>query len=179
MKSLKEKFNKEITQNLKKEMGVKNVNAVPKITKVTVNTGIGRFMADQKAQEEIVRDLTLITGQKPKASGAKQAIAGFKIREGQIVGYSVTLRKQRMFDFLEKFINTALPRTRDFRGIDKKCVDLNGNLNIGIKEQIVFPEIAHENIRVIFSLQVVISSTAKNKQEGEMLFSAIGIPFKK
>jgi len=175
---LQEKYNKEVIGALKKEFGYKNTLAVPKIDKVVVNTGIGRFMQDEKAVEEIVGDLTAITGQRPVFREAKKAISGFKIRQGLKVGLSVTLRGTRAYDFIERFIKLALPRSRDFRGIESKSVDQNGTLNYGVKEQIIFPEISHENIRNIFGLQVTVKTTAKNQKEGMELFKKLGFPIK-
>jgi len=177
--SLQEKYKKEVIPEMKKIFGYKNNLAVPRIEKATVNVGIGKFNQDEKAVEEIVSDLALITGQKPVFTKAKKAIAGFKIRQGLKVGLKVTLRGQRMYDFIERLIFLALPRSRDFRGIDQKSVDQNGNLSIGIKEIIIFPEISHENIRNIFGLEVTITTTAKTQKEGMTLFRLLGFPIKK
>ena len=162
-----------------KKFGYKNTMAVPRIEKVVINTGIGKFLQDEKALEEIVKDLSLITGQNPAFTQAKKAISGFKIRQGLKVGLIVTLRGQRAFNFIERLISLALPRSRDFRGIEQKSVDEYGNLNIGVREQIIFPEISHENIRNIFGLQITVKTTAKNRKEGLELFKSLGFPIKK
>jgi large subunit ribosomal protein L5 len=179
MTRLQQKYQKEVLGALKEKLGYKNSLAVPRIEKVMINTGIGRFMQDEKAVEEIVRDLALIAGQKPVFTQAKKAISGFKIRQGLKVGLMVTLRGQRAFDFIERLISLALPRSRDFRGLEQKSVDSHGNLNIGLKEQIIFPEISHENIKNIFGMQVTIKTTAKNHKEGLELFRLMGFPIKK
>jgi large subunit ribosomal protein L5 len=178
MTRLQEKYKKEVVPAMKEKFGYKNVLAIPRIEKVTINTGIGKFLADEKAVEEIVKDLTLISGQKAVFTQAKKAISGFKIRQGLKVGVMVTLRGRRAFDFVERLISLALPRSRDFRGLEQKSVDERGNLNIGLKEQIIFPEISHENIRNIFGMQVTIKTTAKTHQEGLELFKLMGFPIK-
>lgn len=164
---------------LKQQLGLKNEMAAPKIVSAVLNTGIGRFLKDEKAKEEIFRDLKYISGQKPKECPAKKAIASFKTRKGLVVGYKVTLRGERMFDFLHRLLGIVLPRTKDFRGIDPNSIDNAGNLSIGIKEQLAFPEIAQENVRIIFGLQVSVKTSAKNKEEAMALFKAMGFPFKK
>jgi large subunit ribosomal protein L5 len=178
MTRLQEKFKKEVVPAMKEKFGYKNNLAIPKIEKVVINTGIGKFAADEKAVEEIIKDLTLIAGQKPVFTQAKKAISGFKIRQGLRVGMMATLRGRRAFDFVERLISLALPRSRDFRGLEQKNVDEHGNLNIGLKEQIIFPEISHENIRNIFGMQVTIKTTAKNHIEGLELFKLMGFPIK-
>lgn len=176
---LQEKYKKEIIPGMMEKMGYKNKMAVPRIEKVVINTGIGRFLQDEKAVEEIARDMGSITGQKASFTQAKKAISGFKIRQGLKVGQVITLRSQRAYDFIERLINLALPRSRDFRGIDEKSIDSYGSLNLGIKEQIIFPEISHENIRIIFGLQVTVKTTAKSHKEGLELFRSLGFPIKK
>jgi len=175
---LQEKYKKEVIPKMKEEFGYSNDLAVPKIEKVVVNTGIGRAVRDEKLREEIVHHLALITGQKPAFRPARKSIAGFKIREGMIVGLKVTLRGKRMYDFLERLIKIALPRSRDFRGIPEKCIDKNGNLNVGIKEQIIFPEISAESAKNIFGLEINVVTTAKTHQEGVALFKYLGFPIK-
>lgn len=176
--SLQEKYRKQVVPQMREKFGYKNDLAVPKIEKVIVNTGIGRVLKEEKIQEEITRDLSLITGQKPSPRPAKKAIAAFKTRKGMLVGLSVTLRGQRMYDFLERLIHIALPRSRDFRGLPEKSIDQKGNLTIGIKEQIIFPEISAESARNIFGLEVTVVTTAKNRQEGVELLRLIGFPIK-
>lgn len=149
-----------------------------KIEKVVINIGLSRALKDEKFMEIALRDLALITGQKPKTTLAKKSIANFKIRKGQIIGAIVTLRGKRMHDFLGRLINVALPRTRDFRGIDLKSLDKNGNLTIGIKEHIVFPEISGEEIRNIFGFEITIVVKTKNKEEAIALYKSFGFPIK-
>ena len=176
--NLKEKY-QEILPQLKKELSIDNDLAVPAIDRVVVNAGIGKYRNNDVAVEEIQDHLAKITGQKPVATLARQSIASFKIRQGMIVGYKVTLRKQRMWDFLTKFIYLALPRVRDFRGLSPKAIDSNGNFTAGVKEQIIFPELANENIKNIFGLEVCVVTTAKSKKDGERLLTLLGFPFKK
>lgn len=162
--------------NFRENFGLKNAMAVPRIMKTVVNVGIGKSLKDQKKVDEIVESLRVITGQKPVLARAKKAIAGFKIREGQEVGVRVTLHGKRMWDFLDRLVHIALPRVRDFRGIPKSAVDQSGNLNIGIHEHLVFPEIVPEKVQHTFSFQVNVVTTAKDRKEGEALFRALGFP---
>ena len=155
----------------------KNPMRVPRIVKVVVNTGVGRIK-DEKQLQEIVKMLTLITGQKPSWRSAKKAISSFKTRIGQLIGYAVTLRGKRMYDFLERLINIALPRERDFRGLDSKSFDKFGNLTIGIKEHIVFPEIIGEDYKFLFGLEVTVVTNAKKREEGIELLKSLGFPIK-
>ena len=150
---------------------------VPKIVKVVINTGVGRIK-DEKQLQEIVKMLTLITGQKPSWRPAKKAISSFKTRIGQLVGYAVTLRGKRMYDFIGRLINIALPRERDFRGLDPKSFDKFGNLTIGIKEHIVFPEIIGEDYKFLFGLEVTVVTNAKKREEGIELLRMMGFPIK-
>jgi len=159
--------------------GLKNKMAVPRILKATLNSGIGKWRQEQKAIEEIEKDLTMIAGQKAVFTRAKKAVASFKTRIGQPLGIRVTLRGRRMYDFLDHLISLALPRTRDFRGLPKKSVDDEGNLNIGIKEQIVFPEISHENVRTIFGFEIAVTTNAGNQEQGLELFRLLGFPIEK
>jgi large subunit ribosomal protein L5 len=179
MSDLKQKYIKEVIPKMKERFGYKNNLAVPKIEKVIVNIGIGSSaLKDEKAQEMISKDLTLITGQKPVPTLAKKAISSFKTRKGMVVGLKVTLRGKRMFDFVSRLINVALPRTRDFRGLSSKSVDEGGNLTIGIKEHIIFPEISTEDVKKIFSLEVTVVTKAKEKEEALELFKLMGLPIK-
>lgn len=163
---------------LKKELGVKNKMAVPHLTKVVVNSGTGK--AKDKKRNELVADrLARITGQKASPRGAKQSIASFKVRQGDIVGFSTTLRGQRMYDFLDILINVSIPRIRDFKGYDEKIVDEIGNLTLGIKEHVVFPQTADEELKDVFGFAITIVTTAKNKKDAVAFFKAIGFPFKK
>lgn len=167
-----------ILQKLQKELGINNVLALPKIQKVVANAGLGRALKDEKFLEVALRDLGLITGQKPKVTLAKKSIAGFKTREGVGVGAMVTLRGVRMYDFIARLINVALPRTRDFRGIGIKSLDKNNNLTIGIKEHIVFPEVSGEEVKNIFGFEVTLVIKAKSKAEALALYRALGFPIK-
>ena len=176
--NLLEKYKKEIVPAMVKKFDYDNVMATPKITKVVVNCGVGRFR-DDKQREDIVKYLTAITGQKPSPRPAKKAIASFKTRVGLVVGYQVTLRGTRMYDFISRLVNLALPRTRDFRGLDEKSFDKNGNLTIGIKEHIVFPEMIGEDYKFLFGLEVTIVTTAQKREEGMELIKLIGFPIKK
>ena len=172
-----EKYKKEVIPAMREKFGYKNVMSVPKIAKVVVNSGVGRIR-DAKQQEEIQKYLALITGQKPAPRPAKKAIASFKTRQGLIIGYQVTLRGRRMYDFISRLINIALPRTRDFKGLDLKSFDASGNLTVGIKEHIVFPEIVGEDYRFLFGLEVTIVTTAKRREEGVELLRLMGFPVK-
>ena len=163
---------------LKKELGIENVMALPKVEKVVVNSGVGRAIKDEKLLDMIVRELTMITGQKPVLTKAKQSIANFKTREGMVVGVKVTLRGSRMYDFISRLVNIALPRTRDFRGFDQRLIDAGGNLTIGIKEHIVFPEILTEDIRNIFGFEVTIVVKVRSKAQALALYRALGFPIK-
>lgn len=160
-----------------KRFGYKNIMAVPRIKKVVLNTGVGK-LRDEKQREEVIRFFTLIAGQKPSLRPAKKAIASFKTRKGLVIGYQATLRGKRMYDFISRFINIALPRTRDFRGIDVKSFDGNGNLTIGIREHIVFPEMIGEDYHFLFGLEVTITTTAKKREEGVELLKLMGFPIK-
>ena len=167
-----------ILQKLQKELGIKNILALPNLQKVVVNVGLGRAVKDEKFLEVALRDLGLITGQKPKITLAKKSIANFKTREGAPIGAMVTLRGKRMYDFISRLINIALPRTRDFRGIGAKSLDKNNNLTIGVKEHIVFPEVSGEEIKNIFGFEISLVIKAKNKDEAMALYKAMGFPIK-
>lgn len=177
MESVKDKI-KNSAKQLKDTLGVKNVMALPRLVKVVITSGTGSSK-DKKRNELVADRLKKITGQKPSARGAKKSIATFKLREGDVVGFAVTLRGKRMYDFLDKLINVAFPRTRDFRGIDVKNIDNMGNLTIGIKEHTIFPETTDEDLKDVFGLGITIVSTASNKKDAEPFFRAVGIPFKK
>lgn len=169
-------YSEKVIPALKKELGIENPMAVPRIGKVVVNVGTGKVLKDTKRVEEIIASLEAITGQKVLQTKARKAIAGFKTREGLEVGARVTLHGKRMWDFLDRLFNVALPRVRDFQGIPRSAIDQGGNCNLGIKEHMVFPEIVAEKVQHVFSFQVNIVTTAKNKQQGEMLFRALGLP---
>lgn len=164
---------------MQKQFKLPNVMAVPRVEKVTVNVGVGRLTKDDKALERIANDIKMLAGQQPVYRNAKKSIASFKIREGVPVGISVTLRGRRMYDFIDRLTNIALPRSKDFRGIDQKNFDARGNLNLGLKESSIFPELNYENIKDIFSLQVTVTTTAKSKEEGVALLKGLGFPIQK
>lgn len=163
--------------------GYANNLAVPKLKKIVVNVGVGRLSQqahfEEKILPEIMKELSLITGQKPQITAAKKSIAGFKVRQGQIMGMKTTLRRQRMYHFLERLIDIALPRLRDFRGISLKNIDNNGNFSIGFKEQMIFPEINPETSKFDFGLEITIVSNAKKKEEAIELYRQLGLPLKK
>lgn len=184
MLRLKDKYQKQVIPAMKQKFGYRNDMVVPKIEKVVVNTGfggkiIGKTKEEQKKiQEFILNDLTLITGQRPILTKARKSISGFKVRKGMAIGAKVTLRKKRMYDFLERLIYIGLPRSRDFRGIDQKSIDREGNLTIPIKEHIAFPEISPEKTKFIFGFEITVVTTAKTKEEGLELLKLLGFPIK-
>ncbi|HXK40936.1 MAG TPA: 50S ribosomal protein L5 [Candidatus Paceibacterota bacterium] len=178
MSRLIKKYRKEVIPAMQKEFGIKNVMAVPKVDKVVINVGIGKVLKDEKAVEKIVQDVTRLTGQKPVFRKAKRSIASFKIREGMNVGLSATLRGERMYDFIDRLVSIALPRSKDFRGIDTKNFDKNGNLNLGIKESSIFPEVTYETLKDIFSLEVTVATTARDQQKGIALLRSLGFPIR-
>ena len=176
--SLKERYKKEIAPELMKELGLKNIYAVPTLEKVVVNMGVGRFKDDKNYLESASKDLALISGQKPNIRKARKSISGFKLRAGEPVGLVVTLRGPRMWDFFEKLVNIVLPRLRDFRGISRRALDGSGNLNIGLSEHTVFPEIDPNRVDKLKGLEVTIVTTAKDDEEGFKLLSKLGTPFR-
>ena len=174
--SLQQLYNDNAVATLKKELGTENVMSLPRISKVVVNVGVGKLRKEKKLLELLIDDMTAITGQKMQIRRARLSIAGFSIREGDTVGIRSTLRGKRMYDFLDRMVHIAFPRTRDFNGINPKSIDRQGNLSIGIKEHIAFPEIAQDKSEKIFSFEVTITTTAKTKEEGEALFKALNFP---
>lgn len=176
MNRLLEKYNKEVKPELMKKFNYKSVSVIPKIKRVVVNSGVGKL--DDKPKERVMNDLALITGQKPAKRGAKKSIAGFKLRKGMEVGFIVTLQGKRMYDFLDRLVSIAWPRTRDFRGLEIKSIQ-NSSMNVGIKEQNVFPEIEFESTKDLFGFQVTINTTSKTKEESLELFRLLGFPIKK
>lgn len=177
--SIKDKYTKQAVPALQKVCGTKNPLALPHLEHIVVHAGIGRFTKEKAAVAEVIEALTAITGQKPVTTKARKSIAGFKIREGQDIGVMATLRGPRMWDFFDRLVITALPRVRDFQGIKTSSVDSRGNLNIGIREHTVFPEIVPERAVHIFGFQITVKTTAKTKEEGETLFRALGVPLHK
>jgi large subunit ribosomal protein L5 len=178
MPRLLDKYRKDVVPAMQKEFGIENVMAVPKIEKVVINTGIGKLSKDDKVVERIVKDLEMISGQKTVLRKAKKSISGFKLREGMNVGVSATLRGKRMYDFMDRLIAIALPRSKDFRGIDQKNFDKMGNLNLGIKESSIFPEVNYENLKDIFGMEITVVTTAKDKERGIKLLKLMGFPIK-
>lgn len=179
MERLQEQYNKEIAPALAKKFGFKNVMQVPKILKVMVNVGVGKVKEDKKKIEQIVEDVKKITGQAPVKTKARKSIAGFKVRENQIVGVVCTLRGFKMYAFLDKLINIALPRVRDFQGVSAEGFDGRGNYHLGLKEQLVFPEISSESLENIFGLEVSIVTNAKKDAPARELLTLMNFPFKK
>lgn len=178
MARLKEKYQKEVVPALIEEFGYKSIMAVPRLSKVVLNMGLGEAIFNIKVLDKGVEELTLIAGQKAVITKAKRSIAGFKLREGMPIGCMVTLRRDRMYDFLDKLFNVALPRVRDFRGLSNKVFDGRANCTIGIKEHIIFPEIDYDQIDKIKGLNVSIITTAKTDSEGHFLLRLLGMPFR-
>ena len=178
MARLKEKYTEEIKSSLQKKLGHSNVMEVPKIKKITLNMGVGEAAQDKKTIEKAVADLEKLSGQKALVTRARKSVASFKIREGMPIGAKVTLRSERMYEFLDRLINIALPRVRDFRGLNRKSFDGNGNYSLGIKEQIVFPEIDYDKVDKIRGLDISITTTAKNDEEGLALLKEFNFPIK-
>lgn len=176
---LAELYKKEIINKLKEEFAYTNILAVPKLEKITVNVGVGRNSKDKQFIAVVIEDMRAITGQNPVKSLARKSVSAFKVRQGDIVGITTTLRGQKMYDFMEKLVNITLPRVRDFRGISPAKVDRSGNLSIGFKEHTPFPEIKDEKVDKIYGLEINLTTTAKTKKEGLELFKLLGVPFSK
>jgi len=179
MSGLMEVYKNECVPQLMKEFGYKNVMEVPKLLKVTLNMGLGEAVQNSKIIESATQEMTLLAGQKAVVTKAKKSIAGFKLREGMPIGCRVTLRKDMMFDFLNKLINISMPRVRDFRGVSPKGFDGRGNFSMGVKEHIIFPEIDYDKIDKIKGMNITITTTAKTDEEGRFLLRALGMPFRK
>ena len=178
MAKLKEVYKTELAAKLKEELGLKNVMETPRITKITINMGVGEALGDKKALESAKADLEQIAGQQPVTTLARKSIAGFKVREGWPIGTKVTLRGDRMYEFLERLIAIAIPRIRDFRGISPKQFDGRGNFSMGVTEQIIFPEIDYDKVDKLRGLDICITTTARNDDEGRALLKAFNFPFK-
>ena len=178
MARLQQFYKETVVAELTKQFGYKSVMEVPRVTKITLNMGVGEAVADKKVMENAVADLTKIAGQKPVVTKARKAIAGFKLREGQPLGCMVTLRGAQMYEFLDRFVTIALPRVRDFRGISGRSFDGRGNYNIGVKEQIIFPEIEYDKVDALRGLNISITTTAKTDEECKALLSGFRFPFK-
>jgi large subunit ribosomal protein L5 len=178
MARLEQVYHDEIIGKLKDQFSYKSAMEVPKITKVTLNMGVGEAVGDKKVMEFAVSDMTKIAGQKPIVTNARKSVANFKIRDGWPIGCKVTLRRERMYEFLDRLINIAIPRIRDFRGLSAKAFDGRGNYSMGVKEQIMFPEIDYDKIDTLRGLDITITTTAKTDEEGRALLSAFRFPFK-
>jgi large subunit ribosomal protein L5 len=179
MNYLKEKYQNEVVPVLMKELGIENINAVPRITKVAVNIGLGEALDNPKALDAAVGDLTTITGQKPVVTLAKTSIAAFKLREGRAIGAMVTLRGDRMWAFIDRLVNIALPRVRDFRGISNDAFDGRGNYTLGLREQLIFPEIEFDKVDKVRGLELTIVTTANSDDQARLLLGLLGMPFRK
>ncbi|KGD63633.1 50S ribosomal protein L5 [Alcanivorax nanhaiticus] len=178
MSDLKKIYQDEIVAKLKEELGLDNIMEVPKITKITLNMGVGEASADRKAMDGAVADMTAISGQKPLVTKARKSVAGFKIREGWPIGCKVTLRNDRMYEFLERLVSVAIPRIRDFRGLNAKSFDGRGNYSMGLREQIVFPEIDFDKVDKLRGLDITITTTAKTDDQARALLRAFNFPLK-
>jgi len=178
MSNFKKKYDSEIVPKLLKEFGYKNVMEVPRITKVTLNMGVGEASQDRKAIDGAVTDMTKLSGQKPVVTLARKSVAGFKIREGWPIGVKVTLRRERMYEFLERLVSVAVPRVRDFRGLNAKSFDGRGNYSMGLREQIVFPEIEFDKVDKLRGLDITVTTTAKTDDEARALLRAFNFPLK-
>jgi len=178
MATLKDKYKSEISAQLKEELGLDNVMEVPRITKITLNMGVGEAVGDKKVMESAVSDMEKIAGQKAVVTLARRSIAGFKIRDGWPVGCKVTLRSERMYEFLERLISIAIPRIRDFRGISPKSFDGRGNFAMGVTEQIIFPEIDYDQVDALRGMDITITTTARTDDEGRALLRAFNFPLK-
>jgi large subunit ribosomal protein L5 len=179
MPRLKDNYRNEVVPALCKEFGYKNVNQTPRISKIVVNIGLGEALQNAKALERASEDMAIITGQRPVITRAKKSVATFKLREGNPIGAKVTLRGSRMWDFLDRLLNVALPRQRDFRGISPNSFDGRGNYTLGLSEQLVWPEIEYDKIDKIRGMEICIVTTAKNDEEGRRLLALLGMPFKR
>jgi len=179
MNRLKEIYKEEIAPALFEELGLENVMQVPNIEKIVVNIGVGDALDNPKALDEAVRDLTTITGQRPVITKAKKSIANFKLREGRAIGTKVTLRGDRMWAFLDRLVNVALPRVRDFRGISPDSFDGRGNYTLGLQEQLIFPEINYDDVQMVRGMEITIVTTAENDDQARELLSKVGMPFRK
>ena len=179
MNRIKEKYKNEIVPNLIKKHNYNTIMEVPKLEKIVVNMGVGDATGNSKLLEAAVKDLSLITGQKPVVTKAKKSIAGFKVREGQAIGCKVTLRGENMYNFLDKLVSIGLPRVRDFRGVSSKAFDGRGNYTLGIKEQLIFSEIEYDSVVKVRGMDIVFVTTAKSNEEAYDLLSELGVPFRK
>ncbi len=178
MARLQEFYKDQVVKQLQEQFGYKSVMEVPRITKITLNMGVGEAVADKKVLEHAVADMTKIAGQKPIITKARKSVAGFKVREGWPIGCKVTLRRERMYEFLDRLISIAIPRIRDFRGLSPKSFDGRGNYSMGVREQIIFPEIDYDKIDALRGMDITITTTARNDEEGRALLQAFNFPLK-
>ena len=178
MATLKDRYNKEIVPQLKEQLGLANIMEVPRVTKITLNMGVGEALGDKKVLDNAVADMERIAGQKAVVTKARKSIAGFKVRDGWPIGCKVTLRSDRMYEFLERLISIAIPRIRDFRGISPKSFDGRGNFAMGVTEQIIFPEIEYDKVDALRGLDITITTTARTDDEGRALLRAFNFPLK-
>ena len=179
MARLYDQYRAELHEQIKQKLGLKNAMEVPRITKITLNMGVGEAVADRKVLDHAIGDMQKIAGQKPVKTLARKSVAGFKIRDGYPIGCKVTLRRERMYEFLDRLVNIAIPRTRDFRGLNPRSFDGQGNYSLGVQEQIIFPEINYDQIDAIRGMDITISTTARNADEGRALLEAFNFPFRK
>ncbi|MCM2132154.1 50S ribosomal protein L5 [Larsenimonas rhizosphaerae] len=179
MANLKEQYQNEVKAKLKEHFGYDSVMQVPSITKITLNMGVGEATSDKKLIENAAADLEKLSGQKPIITKARKSVAGFKVREGWPIGVKVTLRRERMWEFLDRLVNIAIPRVRDFRGLNPKSFDGRGNYSMGVREQIIFPEIEYDKVDRVRGLDITITTSANSDEEGRALLSALSFPFKK
>ena len=179
MARLQQLYREKIVAELQKSLGLENPMQVPKITRITINMGVGEAVADKKAMDGAVSDLAALTGQKPLVTKSRKAIASFKLRAGIPVGCKVTLRGERMYEFLDRLVSVAMPRIRDFRGVSARSFDGQGNYSFGVKEQIIFPEIAYDKIDAIRGMDITITTTARDDREGRALLESFNFPFRK
>jgi len=179
MSRLQEKYQNDLAGEIQQKLGLKNTMEVPRITKITLNMGVGEAVADKKVLENARGDMEKISGQRPVIRLSRKSVAGFKIRDGMPIGCKVTLRRERMYEFLDRLVNIAIPRIRDFRGLNPKSFDRQGNYSLGVSEQIIFPEINYDEIDAIRGLDITITTTARNAEEGKALLEAFNFPFKK
>lgn len=178
MSRLQEYYQKEVVPKLMERLEITNVMAVPRITKVTLNMGVGEALADKKVLEHAMKDMERISGQKPVSCNARRSVASFKVRDGFPIGCKVTLRRERMYEFLDRLINVAIPRVRDFRGVSGRSFDGRGNFNMGVKEQIIFPEIDYDQVDAIRGLDIAITTSARNDEAGRALLEAFNFPLR-
>lgn len=179
MARLREQYKSEIQKSLQEKFGYKNVMQIPKLEKIVINIGVGDAISNAKALDSAVNDLTIISGQKPVITKAKKSIAAFKVREGMSLGTKVTLRGERMYEFLDKLINAALPRVRDFRGVSAKAFDGRGNYALGLKEQLIFPEIEYDQVDRVTGMDIIVVTSANTDEEARELLAQFGMPFEK